>query len=219
MYYSLRDRIQYCEMKPGEIIDERTLIEEYGVSRTPIREALNMLYREHLVDIFPQSGTFVSKINLGRVSDLVFARSKVEDAVYAQLAQRKDPLNSAVDRILTLEELAMKDRDWREVVKRDYQFHKELFQIAGHAYAWEIIEEEVLPYYTRIRFFSESAHFEYVEYPRTHDEHLSIAKYIREGNMEQLRKAAYSRHYGGFNHPQMKEVMKRMPECFSSAEL
>ena len=64
----LRDRILYLELKPGASISDMELAEELEVSRTPIREALLLLSQEHLVNIYPQSGTFVAPIDLGRSS-------------------------------------------------------------------------------------------------------------------------------------------------------
>ena len=49
-------------LPPGETISEKELCTTYGVSRTPVREAIQRLADEKLVDIVPQTGTFVGRI-------------------------------------------------------------------------------------------------------------------------------------------------------------
>lgn len=53
-YEIIKKRIVSCEYAPGDILDEKALIDEFGVSRTPIREALNVLAEEGMVDIMPR---------------------------------------------------------------------------------------------------------------------------------------------------------------------
>src|SRR5262249_60436522 len=65
LYRELKADIVSMRRKPGEAIVEREIASRYGVSRTPVREAILRLADEALVDIFPQSGTFGSKIPLG----------------------------------------------------------------------------------------------------------------------------------------------------------
>lgn len=195
IYKALRDRIQYCELKPGAAINEAALIAEFGVSKTPIREALNTLAQEHLIDIYPQSGTFVSRIDVVRLKDLSFMRDVLDNAVNLELARRKDPLNTTVDKYLALSEFAIQEGDWRECVRLDYAFHKELYRLSGHPDAWDVIEHNVLPYFTRLRFFDEGVHQEYKERPSTHDEHCHLVDCIRHGDTEAiLDNDAFRRH-------------------------
>ena len=63
IYWLLRQDIIRLRMKPGEPISEKILCVEYGVSRTPVREALKRLVDEDLVDVYPHSGTYVSQIS------------------------------------------------------------------------------------------------------------------------------------------------------------
>lgn len=62
-YQIVKDRILFLEYQPGEVLKERELMEEFGCSRTPIREAFIRLNVEGLVNILPKSGTYVSEIN------------------------------------------------------------------------------------------------------------------------------------------------------------
>lgn len=75
-YEIIKKRIVCCEYAPGDILDEKALIDEFGVSRTPIREALNVLAEEGMVDIMPRRAILVSHISTKDVSNLyIFASS------------------------------------------------------------------------------------------------------------------------------------------------
>ena len=60
------------QSKPGECISEVELGNQLNVSRTPVREAIVRLSEEKLIDVFPQKGSFVSKIDLNLVDEAVF---------------------------------------------------------------------------------------------------------------------------------------------------
>ena len=57
------------EMTPGTPLNEKVLTERFGVSRTPVREALIGLVEDGLVDVFPQSGTFVARIPVALIPE------------------------------------------------------------------------------------------------------------------------------------------------------
>jgi DNA-binding GntR family transcriptional regulator len=63
IYELLRQDIVRLAMVPGAVISEKELCLKFAVSRTPVREALKRLADEDLVDVFPHSGTYVSKIS------------------------------------------------------------------------------------------------------------------------------------------------------------
>lgn len=62
IYADLRAELVSLVRRPGEPISEAQIATAYGVSRTPVREAILKLSDEGLVEIFPQSGIFVSRI-------------------------------------------------------------------------------------------------------------------------------------------------------------
>ena len=83
----LRNDILLGTYHPGEKLDVNKLVSEYGVSRTPIRDALNVLQREGLIEILPRIGYFVSRITIKDIEDVFQLRLIVETAS-AELAAR-----------------------------------------------------------------------------------------------------------------------------------
>ena len=63
-YAQLRDKIVHLEFAPGDVLREDSLREDLGIGRTPIREALQRLEREHFVTVVPRQGIFVTGIGI-----------------------------------------------------------------------------------------------------------------------------------------------------------
>jgi DNA-binding GntR family transcriptional regulator len=91
VYNLIKEKIVNCEMLPGAVICEDVLVERFGTSRTPIREALLRLQRERLVDIFPRQGTFVSQICLKDIYEIYQLRLIIEPQVVKISCKNLDP--------------------------------------------------------------------------------------------------------------------------------
>jgi len=66
----LRAQIYQQELRPGDPIDEMALCERYGISRTPLREALKVLSSEGLIELIPRKGSFVRSMDKEELNDL-----------------------------------------------------------------------------------------------------------------------------------------------------
>lgn len=75
IYTEIKKRIVFLDYKPGQALREKDLIEEFAVSRTPVREALILLEAEGLVRIFPNQGTIVSDVSFQQLKDVFEIRS------------------------------------------------------------------------------------------------------------------------------------------------
>lgn len=80
IYQDIRQSIILGQYRPGDRLNSDALIERYGVSNTPVREALQMLSREELVTIKPHTGYFVAQITLKQLHDLLELREILEVA-------------------------------------------------------------------------------------------------------------------------------------------
>jgi len=78
IYETIRNRILYFEYPPGQILNEKVLAEEVGMSRTPIREVLNRLEYEQLVRVLPRTGTMISEIEVQKVMNVFKIRLEIE---------------------------------------------------------------------------------------------------------------------------------------------
>ncbi len=84
----MRQRIINGRLEPGALLSELALADEFGVSRTPVREALKQLQTEGLVDVRPRVGTFVTTPSRREISELFEMKELLEGAAARLLAQR-----------------------------------------------------------------------------------------------------------------------------------
>lgn len=78
IYNCIRDRILFLEYQSGQILNEKVLADEFGVSRTPLREVLYRLEWEQLVRILPRSGTMVTEIEFHKMMNVFQVRLEIE---------------------------------------------------------------------------------------------------------------------------------------------
>ncbi len=90
-YETIKQKIIEGVISGGMPISEKELIEELGISRTPIREALNKLEEEHLLEIFPKRGVFVTRISSEDIDDIYSLRIILEPYAARCAAPQLDP--------------------------------------------------------------------------------------------------------------------------------
>src|SRR6266404_9854730 len=78
IYSDLRTELVSMQRRPGEVISEAEIALSYGMSRTPVREAILRLSDEGLLEIFPQSGIFVSRIPIAALPEAIIIRKALE---------------------------------------------------------------------------------------------------------------------------------------------
>jgi DNA-binding GntR family transcriptional regulator len=135
---TLRRRIISLQLPPGEPLSENELAQELGVSRTPVRESLILLREEGLVQVFPQIGSFVSLVDLGRVAEAQFVREAIECASLKDAVVDATGL-AALREILAAQRNAEAASDVEEFFRLDEDFHRELLRLAGHESAWTAV--------------------------------------------------------------------------------
>lgn len=140
IYEYLRRTIVRLEMPPGSAISEKDVCARFDVSRTPVREALQRLAEEDLVDIFPHSGTWVSRISFALAEEGFVLRRALEVESVRKAAAVISPAGLAeleglvahMRQILRAGRLA----DYLEV---DDAFHAAIARNSGYPRIWKFI--------------------------------------------------------------------------------
>ncbi|HKJ08112.1 MAG TPA: GntR family transcriptional regulator [Gammaproteobacteria bacterium] len=86
----LRKRIYDGELTAGEPIDEKQLCASFGISRTPLREALKVLNSEGLVELVPSRGCFVKHVDFDELHELFVVMAALEGLCAREAVQRSD---------------------------------------------------------------------------------------------------------------------------------
>lgn len=136
----LREAILALELVPGTVLGRQALAEQFGVSQTPVREALLRLAEEGLVDVFPQHATLVSRIDLRAARQAHFLRRSIELELVRELALRRpEGLVEALRRQLGLQQALAAAQQYGEFVAADRQFHQLLYAAADMAALVELV--------------------------------------------------------------------------------
>jgi DNA-binding GntR family transcriptional regulator len=142
IYRALRDDIVSMRRKPGEPIIEKQIAQAQGVSRTPVREALLRLADERLIDIFPQSGTFVSRIPVAALPEAILIRKALEQATVRYAAQQAGPAQIALLRAnLEVQHRTLEAEDAQEFHEADEAFHALIATVAGYPGFWTLTQQ------------------------------------------------------------------------------
>jgi DNA-binding GntR family transcriptional regulator len=137
----LRREIIDGQLLPRAMLSEQELSRRFGVSRTPVREALSKLADENLVEIYPQYGSFVAPIKLQDVFDSQFVRESLECAAIERAVERIDGAQAkALRAVLQRQRQLHRAGDHDEFFLADERMHALIMDIAGHAKAWRHVE-------------------------------------------------------------------------------
>ncbi|WP_295314750.1 GntR family transcriptional regulator [Roseobacter sp.] len=130
----LRNWVLLGDLAPGEVLVERVLSEKLGVSRTPMREALQMLGREGLIAITPNRRPRVASPGLSDILELLEVHRLVE-AHGARLAAKQISQAALTDlqRLLDEMELSGTRRGELEFFELDMAFHRQIVEASGNA--------------------------------------------------------------------------------------
>ena len=138
----LRVRIFAHELAPGTWIDEQTLAKEFGISRTPLREAIKVLAAEGLITMKLRRGAYVTEVNRGDLEQIFTILSLLEGQAAkeaATKAQEKD-LNELDDMHLRLEKAAA-DRNLEQFFEVNVRFHERVIAIANNPWMTGVIAD------------------------------------------------------------------------------
>lgn len=139
VYDSLRRRILSLELRPGADLDESTLVEIYGVSRTPVREALIRLGADRLVALLPNRVARVAPIELHMLDEFFEALNLSQRAItrWAAIRHTSDHLR-AIRAGQEAFEAAAKERDPGAQSDRNADFHLAIAEAADNGYIADI---------------------------------------------------------------------------------
>lgn len=139
----LRRRILSLDLAPGAILSRAELASRYGISSTPLRDALLRLRDEGLVTIMPQSRTQVTRIDLDQARQIHVLRSTVEAEVAGRLAAAPpEGLVGQLETLIEMQEAEARRRDMSAFARLDLAFHKALLDAAGLDIVHRVIRRE-----------------------------------------------------------------------------
>ena len=153
-YDALRRRIMRGDLAAGARLSEPELTVQLGIGRTPLREAFLLLAQEGLIQLLPQSGSFVAAIDLDRVREAQFIREHLECGIIRQVAVSIDRRGLGdIRRLLEQQAEAHEDNDPDRFYELDEALHATFCRIAERPGVWGLIHQSKV-HMDRVRHLS-----------------------------------------------------------------
>jgi DNA-binding GntR family transcriptional regulator len=212
VFERLRGMIISLELPPGSPLSRAALATQFGVSSTPIRDALMRLEEEGLVDVFPQHATVVSQVDIRLAQQAHFLRQAVELEIVRMLALRHDHKAVAAELNATIarQQHYAKAGDFEKFMAADNEFHGQLYAAADKQDIWSLVR-------------SRSGHIDrlrrlHLPSPgKAHDivrHHKLIAKAISAGEPDEAQKHLRTHLSGTLS--ELAQIRARYPEYLSN---
>lgn len=177
-YRRLRDKIVRLEFAPGDVLREDSLREDLGIGRTPIREALQRLEREHFVTVVPRQGIFVTGIGIDELAMLFETRMVLEPYAARLAALRGGDLQwSAMEDALARTAAAA---DGNELLAIDRRCHELMWQAAGNRFLLDTLD---MLYAQSDRLWHQYL-ADVADPEHAVDEHVAILEALRSGDAD-----------------------------------
>lgn len=185
VYDHLRDAILNGEFQPAERLGEVELTERLGVSRTPIREAIQRLTQDGLLESTPGRGVRIRVVSALEARDAYLVRETLDGLAASLAARAYTPAHAEALEATLLELEAANQDDYREQTRLDLAFHRRLAQAAQNQPLLDLardLEQRValVKHQTRI----------YNSHPQTAAQHRAILRAVLDRDPDAAREAA-----------------------------
>ncbi|WP_374325278.1 GntR family transcriptional regulator [Azonexus sp.] len=138
----LRQRIYAHELPPGTWIDEQKLAEQYGISRTPLREALKVLASEGLVELKPRRGCYVTEISRQDLDEIFPLIALLEGRCAAEAVKRAKAADlTALRAIHDKLEAAAREARVDAFFEANQEFHRKIQELSGNRWLLSVIQD------------------------------------------------------------------------------
>jgi len=182
---ALTDAIACGEMAAGAALDEQQLADRYGVSRTPVREALRQLAVSGLVEVRPRRGVIVAKVTPEQVMDMFEAMAEIEATCVRLAAHRMTPLErSHLIRIHEETAAVVQRGDVDAYDGLNRQFHEVIYEATHNSF----LADQARQVRTRLNAFRRTQLRQGQRLVRSREEHDQVMQAIARGDGDEAAK-------------------------------
>ena len=207
----LTHNIINLELEPGSSISENELSVSLNISRTPVREALIELHNQQLVEIYPQRGSYISKIDYSLIEETRFIRSTLENAIVELACEGiNDDFKNKLHLNLTLQNYFLQKKDSEKLFEYDNEFHELLYASVNRSRTYAIIKMQLV-HFDRLRALSVK-NIKNIKDVKTVQDHENILAAIENGD-KKLATSLMNEHLSRYQLEQ-DELEKLYPDYF-----
>lgn len=188
VYEHIIEKIRYGELTDGYKIDEAALIEEIGISRTPIREALLMLAADHILEAVPRKGYFVKKHSSEELCNAYSVLACLEMFAIRQVIDKLDEYDfSKMSNLIELMDIAINFSDFPRYVENQQLFHAYCIDKVDNQTLIDTINS-IKKQFPRQSYYSHDPSILHTTMIKSNEEHRQILQSIREKDIGKLEK-------------------------------
>ncbi len=139
IHHALWEEICSLKRRPGEKLSEAKLAREYSCSRIPVREAVKQLAAEGALEVFPQRGSFISRIDVSEVEQTRYLREVLETRVVLDDFDKGllDPFVTYLRAMVDQQQALLECGDHEKLTDMDTEFHNLFYMIDGKSFVME----------------------------------------------------------------------------------
>jgi len=220
IYETLKDEITFLIIPPNQRISEIEVAKRFNVSRTPIRDVFKRLEVEGFLKIIPQKGTYVTRIDMSDLADMMYLREKIELAVVEDLCGKlsQDQIIRLQFQIAQQKKLLSESMDMmtkaRNFIKHDNVFHSTIFSQAGKPSLWKYMLN-IGPHYHRYRTLNNLK--DDTVLTNLCEEHEKIVEALIHSDMQTIKQIYQEHIFGGLSN--FYAIVNKYPQYFTKTDM
>ena len=194
VYESLKSDILDLRLKPGQLLKETEICEKFGVSRTPVRDAIRLLQEQGFVKTVPYQGVFVTLLSLNYIKQMIYMRFAVENSVLKDFAASANAMALEDVRYLIRKQEALLQEPTftpEQFYRIDAQMHAVWFEATKRTVLWDMLQKQDL-YYTRFRMLDFTTE---TDFSRIIKEHKQLLSCIEQKDFQRIEEVLKNHLY------------------------
>lgn len=190
VFETLKKEILDLRLEPGRAISENDICDRFGVSRTPVRDALRLLQEQGFVETIPYRGTYVTLLSLDNIKQMIYMRVAVETMVLRDFTRIYTPLDLEDIRHAIARQRALAQEpgfEPEQFYHMDAQLHSLWFRAVKRQKLWEMLQAQQL-HYTRFRMLDFITETDFMRIIGEHEELFQMISGKDERGLEESLK-------------------------------
>jgi len=142
VYDIIKEKIISCGYEPGQLVSEKEIVEELQTSRTPVREALNILNGQGLLKVIPKKGVQIAPLSIKRIKEIYDIRMLLEPFAVKLAIRNLGP--DDIESLIKLDKKLSKEydkEDVSEVFRTGMDIHLYVAYLSGNEVVYELIKQ------------------------------------------------------------------------------
>lgn len=190
VFETLKREILDLRLEPGRQLSENEICQRFGVSRTPVRDALRLLQEQGFVQNIPYRGTYVTLLSLDNIKQMIYMRVAVETMVLRDFLQVLSPMVlEDIRHQIAMQQALIQEKDFEpeQFYRMDANLHSIWFAAVRRQKLWDMLQAQQL-HYTRFRMLDFITETDFTRIIGEHQHLFALIEAKDEKNLEHALK-------------------------------